>query len=231
MNNGPSAAIHAHAARKLAPEMRNGRGGSGVPQCELDAVIFNMLRSRALRGRCDLQPCQDTYVAEAVTWRNKPIEKKLTVEIRRAFEDYFEKFSPQTMTSDDVVAAEEFITRCESDILANAYLSDEASVTFSALHFLCMLSMFVLPQDIVKYFPGTASVACGLDFVLESCENMLELRLPRQSDQESLQEIVGLNIHVLGLFAPKGWQRRRSDRLIRVACMSRKSLKSIRETR
>jgi hypothetical protein len=180
-------------------------------------------------------PREQTYVLEAVALRNgvdllseddvgvvsngrDPEKKKVSAaEIQEDFERYYRDAFPFIVAQEQIQDAEAFIGKMESAILANVYGSDEPTVVWSSLHFLCVLSTHVLPICEEEYFPDSeAAIDHGLDFVLEKCELMVGTRIKIDKWRKAVMSTTKLMIDVLRLYTSEAWRRSRKERLAMV---------------
>lgn len=221
MNHGPRAFIHSSAAQKLSYKDKK-----DIPTEELEIVLADVARARCQRFRCDVAPSDSSYIFDAVKLRNLQIDRPTAADIRLNFEDYYQNVYPNITEASQVSAAEASIGKWESAILANVYRSDEPTVVWSSLHFLCVLSTHVLPIPTDVYFPDSTASETGLEFVLEKCELVLATRLPEKTSQRALTETARLMIYVLVHYTPQTWRNSRDQRLARVQELNEAQLRA-----
>lgn len=210
--NDAAAGLHAAAIAKLSRTPTIG----DISQYELDTVAQAMVRSQQLLAPTDDVPVALAGVYDSLVLRNRPCPAVDAGELLERFERYYVEFYPDGMTVEQVQAAESFVRNATVELLANAYKTDAAMVVFSALHFLCLLSMQLLPKPAV--YTGVLSVdpvVVGVDYILEQCEDMRLRVLPKKAEAELLQRTVNLMIRVMIDHGPAGWVHQRRQRLAR----------------
>lgn len=213
MNHGPRAAIHSTAAQRLSYDDKK-----DIPVHELEIVLADVARARCQRFRCDVAPADSTYILEAVRLRNQQTDRPTAAAIFHQFQDFYANTFPTLTTPDQIAAAESFIAHWESAILANVYRSDEPTVIWSSLHFLCVLCTHVLPTPTdAGIFPDPGARELGLEFALEKCELMLTIRLAERRYQRALMQTTWLMEDIMDKHTPESWRASRRGRLEMVA--------------
>lgn len=205
--NYPASSVHAAAIDRLS---RQG-GTSDISQWELDTVASQMVRSQQLLPPIDEPPTALAKVHDTLVVRNQACRSVTAEEILHRFEVYYDAFTPSEMAPEDIPVAEAFIQKAMKEILANVYRVDTTMILFGALHFLCLLSMQVLPRPKMPGILVADPVVVGVEYILEQCEDIRLRKLKNAKEQEVLQRTVTLMIKVMKDYAPEEW--RHSQRL------------------
>lgn len=200
--------VHAKALEKMTAE--RALSNMELSSEELGYVISCVQRTQGLRRHVDIE----MPLPQVLAIRSHVSTRATPQEILQAFQNHFETFDVLSMTLEDFRNAEAFIEAHYVTIHGNVYHSGGPMVIFTALHYMCAVSMAILNANCTLQWEMSKEHEVGLDFVLDQFEDMLTRVMIKRSDQLLLDSIVSLALSAMSKYTPAMWRRSRKGRLI-----------------
>ncbi|ETN39250.1 uncharacterized protein HMPREF1541_05473 [Cyphellophora europaea CBS 101466] len=211
INEESRAEVHAQAMERLTIAQTDGESphlGLDASPYMLEQIVHDIGRYRCLRIRMDTKVIGDQPLLRAVMLRNRPPDPSTLQELLKEFQRHYETYQPGDMTPDYIVAAEAFAFKTLASVVANVYHSEVQMTIFSALRFLCLLTVKLLPMPIMVSPSDPDTIDTALSYILDWILDLHNRAIPKKTDRELLIDILEIMLPAMRNLTPATWRQR-----------------------